>query len=193
MTDRGCPPLRWSSAILGTTPELWYAADEILLINFHKLEIPQITPSKSDSSFKSIKTKLHKNKRWYLILVSTFLLNIFLILCNWNSLTFSRRICHNSGIVRGSWHGCAAPSKFPPLFFFYRRHPSLLSLLSPLRILLNILGSSGDPSNRCHDWGPENRAALPITRSRTYPAHPENCHISEGFWLSPNLACKHWL
>ena len=128
MTDRGCPLLRWSSANLGTTPELWYAADEILLINFRKLEIPQITPSMSDSSFKSIKTKLHKNKRWCLILVSTFLLNIFLIFCNWNSLTFSRRICHNSGIVRGSWHGCPAPSKFPPLFFFYRRHPSLLSL-----------------------------------------------------------------
>jgi len=132
MTDRGCPPLRWSSANLGTTPELWYAADEILLINFRKLEIPQITPSMSDSSFKSIKTKLHKNKRWCLILVSTFLLNIFLIFCNWNSLTFSRRICHNSGIVRGSWHGCAAPSKFPPLFFFYRRHPSLLSLVDVL-------------------------------------------------------------
>ena len=105
--------------------------DEILLINFRKCEIPQITPNMIDSSFKSfksIKTQLHNNKEWCLILVSTFLLNIFLIFCNWNSLTFSRRICHNSGIVRGSWHGCAAPSKFPPLFFFYRRHPFLLSL-----------------------------------------------------------------
>ena len=112
----------------GTTPELWYPADGILLINFRKLEIPQITPSMSACSFKSIKSKLHKSKGCCLILVSTFLLKIILIFCNWNSFTFSRRICHNSGIVRGSWHGCAAPSKFPPLFFFYRRHPSLLSL-----------------------------------------------------------------
>ena len=85
-----------------------------------------------ESSFKSIKTKLYKNTGWCLILVSTFLLKIFLIFLNCNSLTFLRRICHNSGIVRGSWHGCAAPSKFPPLFFFYRRHPSLLSLVRVL-------------------------------------------------------------
>ena len=118
MDDR-CPPLRWSSAVCGTTHELWYGADEILLINFRKLEIPQITPSMIDRSFKSIKTKLHTNKKCCLILVSKLcLLNIFLIFFNWNSLTFSRRICHNSGIVRGSWHGCATPSKSPPPLCF---------------------------------------------------------------------------